>query len=906
MAEAGRVDFVISVTGDAARIMSQQIQQITGASRQAGDAATQAGARYNAWLTTASNQASNLTNQLLGVVGVSLTIAGAAYAMHKAWSAWYSLISSGIKAIDEYNMTIFGTAGIMATMSEASVPKDEAYAAWKKYLDWLRTESNIADREAAASGREIFETAAAMAQRGTVAMTREQVKQIANFTDEIKSQIKGMAGGGEFVIRQINQEIRALFEGRVAAGSQMAMLFQKLDANWKENFQNAVQTGTVLDYINSVLPRIEAKTKDIGNTWESVSSSLENVKGEILRAAFGPAYQDIINWGKQVIDQLYQEGQLTADGERLAQALGEAWRVAGQKIKEALDYFINNSDKVISDVSTIASAVGMIASAAARATVAIVGLFSELSQLAANPLVQMMMGAAVGSRFGPWGAAAGATLPAAKWLSGMGIPGYEMQTFGMPEAPSPPSAIMEGAETFYGPAPSVPKPAPPVPKLKPIGIEEAAGKAGKAAADTARQIENLIDTLNKELARLTEGSLAEISSWYDHVLRQIERYATSAQEAQEAVTLAGKVRAAKEQKVYEDFNKWFAGATHDRIAAAELEEQELLRKYAGVYGAREAIVQATDAKIRQIQIDTESERLNLMKGYLGELGSIAPLLADQFNYQSQVLSVEKQLAALKLEEAYWAGKITLETYDQARAMQAVVDQAKAFQLQQKQWQTQGISGGWQAYGLKRQTAAETRGYDMFLETMQALEQEIGAGMADAFIGWMRGRQGDLSEVFFKMAESATKRMFEGLTSMLFDALAPKPIITPVITAGALNVATINAGVTTGISTGGAGGLLSGVFDWVKGLFGFQHGGSFTVGGHGGYDSQVVAFRATPGEKVSITPPGKAGYSGGEAQQHVTINSPVYIQASEPSRYHASREQLEARRAQNIRRALRNI
>lgn len=37
--------------------------------------------------------------------------------------------------------------------------------------------------------------------------------------------------------------------------------------------------------------------------------------------------------------------------------------------------------------------------------------------------------------------------------------------------------------------------------------------------------------------------------------------------------------------------------------------------------------------------------------------------------------------------------------------------------------------------------------------------------------------------------------------------------------------------------------------------GFAHGGSFTVGGSGAPDSQLVAFKATPGERVDITPPG---------------------------------------------------
>ena len=37
--------------------------------------------------------------------------------------------------------------------------------------------------------------------------------------------------------------------------------------------------------------------------------------------------------------------------------------------------------------------------------------------------------------------------------------------------------------------------------------------------------------------------------------------------------------------------------------------------------------------------------------------------------------------------------------------------------------------------------------------------------------------------------------------------------------------------------------------------GFASGGSFTVGGSGGTDSQLVAFNATPGERVAVSTPG---------------------------------------------------
>jgi len=56
-----------------------------------------------------------------------------------------------------------------------------------------------------------------------------------------------------------------------------------------------------------------------------------------------------------------------------------------------------------------------------------------------------------------------------------------------------------------------------------------------------------------------------------------------------------------------------------------------------------------------------------------------------------------------------------------------------------------------------------------------------------------------------------------------------------------------------------------------GLFGkqpgFQHGGAFVVGGAGGPDSQMVAFAASPGERVSVAP-GSGGGGGAQIIQLV--------------------------------------
>lgn len=79
----------------------------------------------------------------------------------------------------------------------------------------------------------------------------------------------------------------------------------------------------------------------------------------------------------------------------------------------------------------------------------------------------------------------------------------------------------------------------------------------------------------------------------------------------------------------------------------------------------------------------------------------------------------------------------------------------------------------------------------------------------------------------------------------------------------------------GFSWSDAGNILANVFGGGKGGFklpGFATGGSFKVGGSGGIDSKLIAFRATPGEMVDIRRPGQ-GLGGGATMVHV-----------EPSKY----------------------
>lgn len=64
---------------------------------------------------------------------------------------------------------------------------------------------------------------------------------------------------------------------------------------------------------------------------------------------------------------------------------------------------------------------------------------------------------------------------------------------------------------------------------------------------------------------------------------------------------------------------------------------------------------------------------------------------------------------------------------------------------------------------------------------------------------------------------------------------------------------------------------SGFASAISGLFGFRDGGGFTVGGSGGPDSKLAAFRVSPGERVSITKPNQSVGGGVTIVNNVSVS-----------------------------------
>ncbi len=107
----------------------------------------------------------------------------------------------------------------------------------------------------------------------------------------------------------------------------------------------------------------------------------------------------------------------------------------------------------------------------------------------------------------------------------------------------------------------------------------------------------------------------------------------------------------------------------------------------------------------------------------------------------------------------------------------------------------------------------------------------------------RNMQSAMADFFFDPFADGLKGMLKGFVDIL------RRMVAEAAAAKIFEALGFGAG---GFSGGGGG--LGGLFSGITKLFGFANGGQFKVGGSGGTDSQLVAFRASPNETVTVTRP----------------------------------------------------
>lgn len=282
-----------------------------------------------------------------------------------------------------------------------------------------------------------------------------------------------------------------------------------------------------------------------------------------------------------------------------------------------------------------------------------------------------------------------------------------------------------------------------------------------------------------------------------------------------------------------------AVASGDKIAKlrAQIEALENKRGPFSAFGQ----VPGVEA-FRKAQLEKNRRQLNNLlgtdrRGVIERPGAAAPPPDSKkpvgFAAAQKEVEAQEELKKIRKDFAADHEKLQRETYDN------ITDAFKEASEEQGE-----LLGGWSQ--VFRQTMDEMAAYT------RDTTNEMSVFWDEAF----RSMQDQLADFLFDPFEDGLRGMLKGFVDTLRRMAAE---------AAAAKVFDFLKGAATTAS--GKGGFWGAVFKGAKSLFGFQTGGAFTVGGTGGPDSQVVSFRASPGERVTV---GQSGTGGGGAQ--IVINN----------------------------------
>ncbi len=277
-------------------------------------------------------------------------------------------------------------------------------------------------------------------------------------------------------------------------------------------------------------------------------------------------------------------------------------------------------------------------------------------------------------------------------------------------------------------------------------------------------------------------------------------------------------------------------------------------------GILDRLVAPNDTIVESVRLAEESVRIltdaidNQKDGWVLLGDAIVPITAA-----TTALSI----ATIELTDAQKAAEtVRLDAIEQARDV--VVGLREEIMLLGLTNEEQELYNTLKAAGAGA-TVAQREEIEQLLDTLRGISEEqkrqrmIAEGLGTAFQGFFNS--------IVNGAQSA-KQALVALGVQLAELILRLIFMKQIEASGGGGSGLV--GALVGIAVGAIGGAIGGggaSFSVPGGSFvppqgaplsagPFAHGGSFTVGGRGGQDANLVKFRATRGENVTVTPPGQ--------------------------------------------------
>lgn len=318
-----------------------------------------------------------------------------------------------------------------------------------------------------------------------------------------------------------------------------------------------------------------------------------------------------------------------------------------------------------------------------------------------------------------------------------------------------------------------------------------------------------------------------------------------------------------------EIQKRLIGEEIDLIFRREqIESDETKAREEGQARLGQQIVEETQRQVREREAAFAQERAALVENlqawiaYDEQVGASTEL---RYQHQADLLraSLAQQLQLTTQETG--ALLIAWQNYDQQLADQILnrtaltAQQRETLEIQSLTKLSQihakasdDVFSGWAA-GMRRYLRDTESGFGLAADMARRTAQTMEQGFRTFFLDVMNGQVKSLKDVFLGLLDFV-KQIIAQITAQML----------------ASQILKFAAGAIGGGLGGGGFGSGAAANQWFGG---FATGGSFTVPGFGGTDSQMVGFRATPGERVTIeTPEQQQRRGGGGSTINITINT----------------------------------
>lgn len=246
----------------------------------------------------------------------------------------FNEFKTGLKAVEDFNLTVASSAAFITTFSERAKQGDlaGAFKEAHQYAKVLAEKLEQIDAQTVATGKDLQTISETMVQYG-VLLDINNKKQVQGFQNIANALALTTAGQNKDI--QMRQEINALLMGQVRATDRLAKLLKAIDPELESHLKKWKQEGTLIENVGELLGGFAASTKEIENLWTAVGSTMDTIHKRVLRGALEPAYRDLIDLAKDFNKSMVDaEGELTPRAVDLQESIDGTYQTAKKLIKE--------------------------------------------------------------------------------------------------------------------------------------------------------------------------------------------------------------------------------------------------------------------------------------------------------------------------------------------------------------------------------------------------------------------------------------------------------------------------------------------------------------------------------------------------------------------------------------------